>query len=109
MEEEVGHHPLAAVTPAAPPTWPPSTRIVSIPGKLLALLSQSDAIKAVLRQSIKLTLVAIIFSQGFPDSEERTIMTRDSVLTAAKDLGYKDIARRAEADTGYLHEMAKVV
>lgn len=36
-------------------------------------------------------------------------MTRDSVLTAARDLGYDEIEGRAEADTVYLHEMAKVV
>lgn len=95
--------------PADHSVWPLSTAIVSIPGKLLAVLSQSDRIKAVLRQSIKTTLIAVVFSQGFPDSEERTVITRDSILTASKELGYDDIVSRAEVDTMYLHEMAKVV
>jgi hypothetical protein len=86
-----------------------STDLVQQAGKPLALLSQSQAVKDVIHETIDRTLEAIVFVSGFPPVADRIRNGRLVVAAAAVKLGFKKIEARCTADIHYADEIAKVV
>jgi hypothetical protein len=63
----------------------------------------------VLREAIKQQLSSILFEDSFPNLKERTSISRDAVLKAARTLKHTNMVRRLTEDLPYLHKLAKLV
>jgi hypothetical protein len=75
----------------------------------IPLLQQDDCIKAMLRRSILKITGDLLFENIFPDGEERTCMSCNTVAHAGKEMKLDDVVNQLKNDINYLDQLARVV
>jgi hypothetical protein len=78
--------------------WPPETELRLLDAGKIKLLLQSEPIRRVTREAFKNLTHTLIFSEAFPNSNERTDFTKNALFKAAKDLRLKSIAKRLSVE-----------